>query len=80
MGPVEPLKELIMTDVIAVATTTTSAAAMIIIMMAIITGGATPTREAAEIGASAVEEEIECLMVKGKQVRIRSTSNKDEFA
>ena len=78
MEPVEPLKELIMTDVIAAATTTTSVAGMTIIMKGIITGGATLTREAVEIGALAVEEEIECLMVKGKQVR--STNNEDKFA
>ena len=78
MEPVEPLKELIMTDVIAAATTTTSVAGMTIIMKGIITGGATLTREAVEIGALVVEEEIECLMVKGKQVR--STNNEDKFA
>lgn len=68
-GPVEQLKELIMTDVIAEAATITSVAAMITTMTETIIEGVILIMVVVGIDELAVEEEIDSLMAKGKLVR-----------
>ena len=68
-GPVEQLKELIMTDVIVEAATITSVAAMITTMTETIIEGVILIMVVVGIDELAVEEEIDSLMAKGKLVR-----------
>ena len=68
-GPVEQLKELIMTDVIAEAAIITSVAAMITTMTETIIEGVILIMVVVGIDELAVEEEIDSLMAKGKLVR-----------